>query len=93
MYSELGLSGVSRSTSNSRPEYTRAGSSSTSNEPTKSEFVMGLEGRIDSDRYKLMIGAQNMFGLGRIIAHGTGFYWNSLQAVGTGRCEWVEGDE
>ena len=26
--------------------------------------------------------------LGRIIAHGTGFYWNTLQVVGTGKCVW-----
>ncbi|KAH8113125.1 alpha/beta-hydrolase [Phellopilus nigrolimitatus] len=27
--------------------------------------------------------------LGRLLAHGTGFYWVALQEVGAGTCEWV----
>jgi hypothetical protein len=48
---------------------------------------------MESERYQIMQRMQNVLGVGRLIAHGTGFYWNSLQAVGVGRCEWVEGDE
>jgi len=33
---------------------------------------------------------QNLPLIGRILAHGTGFYWASLQGVGSGSCEWIE---
>lgn len=32
---------------------------------------------------------QNLPLVGRLLAHGTGFYWAALQGVGAGACEWV----
>ena len=36
-----------------------------------------------------LMALQEMPLAGRLIAHGTGFYWASLQGVGPGTCEWV----
>lgn len=63
---------------------------STNHGEMSTEFEGQLKERIRSERYRKMQMAQNAPLVGRIIAHGTGFYWNSLQAAGVGHCEWEE---
>ncbi|KAI5123032.1 hypothetical protein M0805_007653 [Coniferiporia weirii] len=59
----------------------------------ESEFHPGSLDSKKTPLRRVMHDLQEIPLLGRILAHGTGFYWAALQDVGMGKCEWVTDDE